>query len=195
MTAMPQITRAKRFGAALLLFLAAAAFASTRPTAAQSSGSGPKEMQPGVSILTPTEGVNFNSYIGRLLSTVKRNWYAVMPESAMMGEKGIVVLTFHIQHDGKIPDADPTIERSSHSQKLDDAAMNAVQTSAPYQPLPEAFHGRNIQVRFIFFYNVPIPKDATHPPDPHSNPPSSTSTPPLALIIHAPPPVRIRDVN
>jgi len=195
MTAMPQITRAKRFGPALLLFLAAAALASTRPTAAQSSGSGPKEMQPGVSILTPTEGVDFHDYTNHLVARVKRNWYAIMPEPALKGKKAIVVLTFHIQRDGKIPPADPTLERTSRSQELDIAAMKAVHDSAPFDPLPEAFHGPNIQLRFIFFYNVPIPKDATHPPDPHSNPPSSTSTPPLALIIHAPPPVRIRDVN
>jgi TonB family protein len=192
---MPQITRAKRFGPALLLFFAAAALAWTLPTAALPSSCGLEGLQPAVSILTPTEGVNFNSYIGRLLATVKRNWYAVMPESAMMGKKGIVVLTFRIQHDGKIPDADPTLERSSHSPEFDDAAMDAVQTSAPYQPLPEAFHGPNVQVRFIFFYNAVTPKGLTPPGECENYPRRDRSTPRLVPILLAPPPARICDLN
>ena len=38
-----------------------------------------------VEILTPTEGVDFSNYIARVLASVKRNWYAVMPESARLG--------------------------------------------------------------------------------------------------------------
>jgi outer membrane biosynthesis protein TonB len=113
-------------------------------------------MQPGVSILTPTEGVDFSSYIQRLLATVRRNWYAVMPESALMGEKGIVMITFHIKRDGSVPMPDPVLERTSGEEPLDGAAMSAIRTSSPFEPLPPQFKGPDIQLRFIFFYNLPV---------------------------------------
>lgn len=111
-------------------------------------------MQPGVSILTPTEGVDFSSYIQRLLATVRRNWYAVMPESALMGDQGIVVITFHINPDGTVPLPDPILERTSGKEPLDAAAMSAIRTSNPFEPLPAQFKGPNLGLRFIFFYNL-----------------------------------------
>jgi TonB family protein len=169
LTAMRLYMSAKWFGAALLLLFVGVALGWPATTAAQSSDSLFRGLQPAVSILTPTNGVDFNSYLNRLLATMKRNWFAVMPESAMMGEKGIVVLTFHIQRDGKIPDAAPTLERTSGSKEFEDAAMKAVQISAPFAPLPDAFHDPNIEVRFIFFYNAAVPKGTRRPRDCENN--------------------------
>ena len=76
------------------------------------SGPGGPGMQPGAQILTPTEGVDFSSYIQRLLATLKRNWYAVMPQSAMMGDKGMVSTTFQINRDGSIPAPDPILGKN-----------------------------------------------------------------------------------
>ncbi|HXC33871.1 MAG TPA: hypothetical protein VNZ56_15435, partial [Verrucomicrobiae bacterium] len=53
-----------------------------------------------VTILTPTEGVDFSTYIARVLASVKRNWFAVMPESARLGDQGKVVLQFRIMKNG-----------------------------------------------------------------------------------------------
>jgi len=50
----------------------------------------------GIEMLTPDEGVDFSNYLNRVYVTVKRNWFAVMPGSVELGEKGIVVLTFKI---------------------------------------------------------------------------------------------------
>jgi hypothetical protein len=119
-------------------------------------GRGLQNMQPGVSILTPHPGVDFDSYINRLLATVKRNWYAVMPESAIMGDKGIVVITFRIRRDGVVPIPDPNLERTSGKEPLDGAAMSSIRTSSPFEPLPPQFKGPEIELRFIFFYNQPI---------------------------------------
>jgi len=54
-------------------------------------------------ILTPTEGVDFSDYMQRVLASVRRNWYAVMPESAQLGDRGRVVLEFSIRRDGSVP--------------------------------------------------------------------------------------------
>lgn len=109
-----------------------------------------------VSILTPTEGVDFSSYITRMLATIKRNWVTVMPESANMGEKGMVFITFQINPDGSVPGPDPTLERTSGKDPLDSAAMSAIKTSNPFDPLPSQFHGPFIRLRIIFLYNLPL---------------------------------------
>ncbi|HTU32197.1 MAG TPA: TonB family protein [Candidatus Acidoferrum sp.] len=118
-------------------------------------GSGPG-MQGGVSILTPTNGVDFNPYLNRLVAIVRRNWFAVMPESALMGDRGVVSITFHINRDGSMPGIDPLMERTSGKEPLDAAAMSAIRTSSPFEPLPQEFKGPDIQLRFVFFYNLPV---------------------------------------
>jgi len=120
------------------------------------SGPGGPGMQPGAQILTPTEGVNFDSYIQRLLATLKRNWYAVMPQSAMMGDKGMVSTTFQINRDGSVPAPDPVLERTSGKGPLDNAAMSAIHTSNPFEPLPSEFKGPYIRLRIVFLYNLPL---------------------------------------
>jgi TonB C terminal len=118
-------------------------------------GGGPG-MQGGVSILTPTNGVDFDPYLRRLVAIVQRNWYAVMPESALMGDRGIVSITFHINRDGSMPTLDPVMERTSGKEPLDAAAMSSIRTSSPFEPLPQQFKGPEIELRFVFFYNLPV---------------------------------------
>lgn len=107
-----------------------------------------------VQILTPTEGVDFTNYIARMLASVRRNWYAVIPESARMGEKGIVVLDFSVLKDGNVPPGDPQLMRSSSREPLDGAAISAIRLSIPFEPLPPAFSGPLVKFRFIFLYNL-----------------------------------------
>jgi TonB family protein len=121
----------------------------------QGQGGGPG-MQPWGQILTPTEGVDFSSYIQRLLASIKRNWEAVMPESARMGDQGMVYTTFQINRDGSIPPPDPQLERTSGKEPLDNAAMSAIHASNPFEPLPSQFHGPYIRLRIVFLYNLPI---------------------------------------
>jgi TonB family protein len=119
-------------------------------------GRGGGQVGNAVTILTPTEGVDFNSYITRLVARVKQNWYAVMPESAYMGDKGIVAITFRINRDGSFPSENYNLERTSGKDPLDTAAMSAIRTTNPFDPLPPQFKGPYIELRFIFFYNIPI---------------------------------------
>jgi hypothetical protein len=76
----------------------------------------------GIEMLTPNEGVDFDNYLQRVYVTVKRNWFAVMPGSVELGERGIVVLTFKIMRDGSVPSTEPVIQRNSGKEPLDRAA-------------------------------------------------------------------------
>jgi TonB family protein len=108
----------------------------------------------GVDILSDTQGVDFSDYIRRLLATLKRNWDAVMPTSAQMGEQGVVFTTFQINPDGSVTAPDPTLERTSGKEPLDNAAMAAIHASNPFEPLPSQFHGPYLKLRIAFLYNV-----------------------------------------
>jgi TonB family protein len=109
-----------------------------------------------VNILTPTEGVDFNSYIQRMLATIERNWYAVMPQSAMLGDKGVVYVTFQINPDGSVEAPDPQMERASGKPPLDQAAMSSIRASNPFEPLPKDFHGPYMRFGIYFLYNLPL---------------------------------------
>ena len=120
-----------------------------------SSGGRGVGMGNGVDILSATEGVDFSAYIRRLLATLQRNWEAVMPESVRMGERGVVFTTFQINPDGSVSAPDPTLERTSGKEPLDNAAVSAIHASNPFEPLPSQFHGPFLKLRIAFIYNIP----------------------------------------
>jgi TonB family protein len=100
--------------------------------------------------------VDFNSYIQRMLEAIRRNWYSVMPQSAMLGDKGVVYITFQINPDGSIQASDPSMERTSGKPPLDNAAMSSIRASNPFEPLPKEFHGPYMRFGIFFLYNLPV---------------------------------------
>jgi TonB family protein len=105
-----------------------------------------------IEILTPTDGVDFHPYIDRLVSKVKTKWYASMPSSALQGEKGTTIVQFGIHKDGGVYGI--SLEESSGSDSLDQAAIMAINDAGPEDALPPAFKGAYILLRFKFSYNV-----------------------------------------
>lgn len=131
------------------------------PRSAPSSGGGGAGQGAGTygngyEILTPTEGVDFSDYMKRVVASVRRNWYAVMPESAQLGDRGRVALQFRIMRDGSVPTGEPTRLLGSGKEPLDRAAVSAIRSSNPFEPLPPAFSGPYIELRFYFLYNLPL---------------------------------------
>jgi outer membrane biosynthesis protein TonB len=122
----------------------------------QEGGPGPGYLSGSIQILTPTDGVDFTSYIARLLAIVKRNWYAVMPESARLGDRGRVMLRFRIMRNGDLPGGNPILEITSGKRPLDRAAEAAITASNPFDPLPGAYTRPYIELRFVFLYNIPL---------------------------------------
>jgi len=121
-----------------------------------SQGGGGGTYGNGYEILTPTEGVDFSDYMARVVAAVRRNWYAVMPESAQLGDRGRVALQFRIMKNGSVPDGEPVRLIGSGKEPLDRAAVSAIRSSNPFEPLPPAFSGPYIELRFYFLYNLPI---------------------------------------
>jgi outer membrane biosynthesis protein TonB len=121
-------------------------------------GGGGGQAGAGLTRLTDTQGVDFSSYDARVYQSVKRNWYSIMPESALMGDQGIVVLRFRIFKDGTVVSEEPILERSSNKAPLDRAAMGSIRASSPFEPLPSAFSGPYVEYIFAYYYNLEIPR-------------------------------------
>jgi outer membrane biosynthesis protein TonB len=108
-------------------------------------------------LLTPTQGVDFNEYLRRVYIIVKRNWFSVMPESVRLGDKGVVALQFRIMKNGVVPDGEPVRLSTSGKEPLDRAAVSSIRASSPFEPLPPAFNGPYIELRFTYYYNLSPP--------------------------------------
>ena len=124
------------------------------PTRAAPGSGGRGSAYAGITMLTPTEGVDFNDYLARVYQSVKRNWFAVMPESVQLGDKGVVSLQFRIMKDGGVPTGEPVTVFGSGKEPLDRAAISSIRASNPFEPLPPAFKGPYIELRFTYYYNL-----------------------------------------
>lgn len=107
----------------------------------------------GVELLSDPHGVDFRPYLLQVLNAIRRNWFAVIPESARIGlEKGRVAIQFSISTEGDVPKL--VIASSSRSQPLDRASVAGVSASLPLPPLPAEFSGDEIRVQLVFLYNM-----------------------------------------
>lgn len=117
----------------------------------------PGQTGAGVQILTDTQGVDFDPYLRRVVEIVRRNWYAVMPETVYLGTKGRVVLVFNINANGTVPGL--KVVSLSGTNSLDQAAEASISASNPFPPLPSQFHGPFITLQFSFYYNLSPPSE------------------------------------
>ena len=97
-------------------------------------------------------GVDFRPYLTQILATIRRNWYAVMPESVKLGRRGKVGLLFKIARSGRVDKV--TWAFQSGADALDRAAVAAISASSPFPPLPAEFKGENVVLQLNFAYNM-----------------------------------------
>jgi TonB family protein len=103
-------------------------------------------------LLSDPLGVDFKPYLIQILARVRRNWFAVIPESAKMGNRGEVLLQFIIDRDGQVPKL--VIATPSGAESLDRAAVAGISASVPFPPLPKEFKGKEVRLQFAFKYNI-----------------------------------------
>jgi TonB family protein len=103
-------------------------------------------------LLSDPAGVDFKPYLIRILATVKRNWQAVIPETARLGRQGRVQIQFAIDRQGGVPKL--VIAVPSGTDSLDRAAVAGISASAPFPPLPPDFQGSQVRLQFTFTYNM-----------------------------------------
>ncbi len=114
------------------------------------AGSGIKS---NMDVLSDTQGVDFGSYLSRVLQSVRVNWYQLVPEVARppIMKKGKVSIEFVILKDGRV--AGMRVVGPSGDVALDRAAWGGISGSNPFSPLPGEFRGPYLALRFHFYYN------------------------------------------
>ncbi len=95
-------------------------------------------------------GADFKPYLIQVLALVKKNWYAVIPESAHLGNHGVVQIQFIIDRSGSVPKL--VIATPSGSQSLDKAAVAGIGASQPFPPFPKDFNGQQLRLELSFKY-------------------------------------------
>jgi len=99
--------------------------------------------------LSTTEYKYF-SYFAKLKRQIEGVW-GYPQESRMRGEQGQLYLVFTIKRNGEL--ANIELLRSSGYARLDEEAMRAIRTAAPFAPFPEgwgALETLNIKATFIY---------------------------------------------
>lgn len=117
------------------------------------SGAPGQRQASSLELLSDPEGIDFKPYLIQILSTIRRNWLAVLPESARLGRKGRVQIQFAVDRSGGIPKL--VIALPSGTEALDRAAVAGISASNPLPPLPPGFKGEQVRLQFTFLYNIP----------------------------------------
>jgi TonB family protein len=104
-------------------------------------------------LLSDPLGVDFKPYLLQVLARVRRNWLAVVPDSARMGRRGLVTIQFSIDRRGGVPKL--VIASPSGITAFDRAAVAGISASNPFPPLPAAYQGDQIRLQMAFSYNLP----------------------------------------
>jgi TonB family protein len=99
---------------------------------------------------------DWGDYAQSMISRIRVNWYANMPQLLRTGLGGVVTIRFTIHRDGHITDV--TILKSSTVPPYDFAAKKAIELSSPLNRLPEDFPRPYERVTAMFYYNTPIPQ-------------------------------------
>lgn len=102
-------------------------------------------------LLSDPKNVDFKPYLLQVLAMVKKNWMTVIPNSARLGRKGVVVLRFAIDRQGAVPRLEFTTPSGA---EFDRAAVAGVSASVPFPPLPAEYPGNQIDLQMAFAYNM-----------------------------------------
>jgi len=107
-------------------------------------------------LLSDPMGVDFKPYLLQVLTRVRRNWFAIWPDSAKAGRRGLVLIQFSIDRRGGVPKL--VIASTSGITTFDQAAVAGISASNPFPPLPAAYKGDEIHLQMAFSYNLPPAK-------------------------------------
>lgn len=90
---------------------------------------------------------DFGPYMSNLQKEIKGNWN---PPKGNKSKR--VKMRFTISQSGKLLKS--KIVQSSFDKEVDNAAIHALENSAPFEPLPKEFKGKSVDIEFTFDYNV-----------------------------------------
>lgn len=102
-----------------------------------------------------TQWYDWGEYAQSMVSKIRVNWYANMPQIIRTGVKGVVTIRFTIQRDGRVTNIEQL--ESSGVPPYDFAARKAIELSSPLKALPKDFPNDSERVTCMFYYNQSVP--------------------------------------
>ncbi|MEH2165788.1 MAG: TonB family protein [Nostoc sp.] len=94
-----------------------------------------------------SQDIDITSYLNQLKQQVKQQW---LPEVSQSSRR--TVLNFTINRSGQLSNLQ--LAQTSGFSVTDQAALNAIQRSAPFAPLPTGYTSNHIHIQFTFDINV-----------------------------------------
>jgi protein TonB len=97
--------------------------------------------------LAALKGIDLSEYLAEMEGKVKPNW-----NPAFRQDERTTVLTFNIEKNGQVTGLQ--ISQSSGSEEVDQEALEAVQNSVPFAPLPADFPLKSLEITFSFNIHI-----------------------------------------
>lgn len=89
----------------------------------------------------------FTYYLQFIIDKVSGNWFTSLVDPGITGNFQVTVY-FKIHKNGQVSDL--KVEETSGIRSLDMSALRAIQTSAPFPPLPRAYEEEHLGIYLIF---------------------------------------------
>ena len=107
----------------------------------------------GAEVLSDTQGVDFDPYLRRILSDIKRNWDPLIPAEAEspLFKQGETWIRFSIGPDGTI--LAMHLDGSTHDEAINRSCWGSITSEGQFPPLPTQFHGPNLELRIHYLVN------------------------------------------
>ncbi len=107
----------------------------------------------GVDVLSDTMGVNFGPYLQKILREIKATWLPLIPEEARppLNKQGETLIRFTILPDGRI--GSMSLDGSTHDDAINKSAWGSITGVGQFPPLPNEFHGPNLELRIHYLVN------------------------------------------
>ena len=83
-------------------------------------------------------------YLHRLMASISSNLRSRLPESVASGEEGTVVIRVQLRKDGSLSKDGLSLACTSGIKDIDAAAQSAIQSGAPFEPLPQTYGGSDL---------------------------------------------------
>ncbi|MEH2180740.1 energy transducer TonB [Nostoc sp.] len=94
-----------------------------------------------------SQDIDMTSYLNQLKQQVEQQWLPGVSQSSRR-----TVLNFTINRSGQLSNLQ--LAQTSGFSVTDQAALNAIQRSAPFAPLPTGYTSNHIHIQFTFDINV-----------------------------------------
>jgi TonB family protein len=106
-------------------------------------------------ITEPKNNDGLKDFAASFRNSLWRKWLERMPESAQLGDSGIVIVRFQVEREEPVSKMSVEQSPGKKMESFERAALEAIRDATKRIQLPQTFAGSTIGFRAKFFYNQP----------------------------------------